>query len=144
MRDHESNTFAESTSYPSSSRAIVDPSISKNDVYMGNDGAGSIRDSSRLADLGYRPELKRDFSALETFGVAFSIMYVTHCNFHKCWGLRLFLQGCHTIHCVYHHLQSTIWRAGLHDMGMGAVVIPHHVHRACDGESRTSCPKKVK
>lgn len=46
----------------------------KSDVYMDIDGSGSIRDNSRLADLGYRPELKRDFSALETFGVAFSIM----------------------------------------------------------------------
>lgn len=34
-------------------------------------------DATRLADLGYRPELRRDFSALETFGVAFSIMSVT-------------------------------------------------------------------
>lgn len=29
-----------------------------------------------LEDLGYRPELKRNFSKMETFGVAFSIMYV--------------------------------------------------------------------
>jgi amino acid transporter len=36
-----------------------------------------MRDAARLADLGYRPELKRNFSNFETFGVAFSIMYVT-------------------------------------------------------------------
>lgn len=34
------------------------------------------RDDLGLEDLGYRPELKRNFSKLETFGVAFSIMYV--------------------------------------------------------------------
>ncbi|WRT64901.1 uncharacterized protein IL334_001840 [Kwoniella shivajii] len=34
------------------------------------------RDDARLEDLGYRPELKRAFSAWETFGVAFSIMGV--------------------------------------------------------------------
>lgn len=32
------------------------------------------RDDLGLEDLGYRPELKRNFSKLETFGVAFSIM----------------------------------------------------------------------
>ena len=81
MSEYETNAPRHSTSKPSSSRAIIpDPSISKNDVYLGNDGTGSTRDNSRLADLGYRPELKRDFSALETFGVAFSIMYVTRCN----------------------------------------------------------------
>ena len=35
-----------------------------------------IRDDARLADLGYRPELRREFGAFQTFGVAFSIMYV--------------------------------------------------------------------
>jgi hypothetical protein len=34
------------------------------------------KDDACLEDLGYRPELKRNFSKLETFGVAFSIMYV--------------------------------------------------------------------
>ncbi|WWC67793.1 uncharacterized protein I206_101706 [Kwoniella pini CBS 10737] len=34
------------------------------------------RDDARLEDLGYHPELKRAFSAWETFGVAFSIMGV--------------------------------------------------------------------
>lgn len=33
-----------------------------------------LRDDARLTDLGYRPELRRNFSSLETFGVAFSIM----------------------------------------------------------------------
>lgn len=52
-----------------------DSSAAKNHVYLGDDVApNSLRDNSRLADLGYQPELKRDFSALETFGVAFSIM----------------------------------------------------------------------
>ncbi|KAL7420678.1 polyamine transporter tpo5 [Cryptotrichosporon argae] len=37
---------------------------------------GETRDDTRLEDLGYRPELKRSFSKLETFGVAFSIMGV--------------------------------------------------------------------
>jgi len=32
------------------------------------------KDDACLEDLGYRPELKRNFSKLETFGVAFSIM----------------------------------------------------------------------
>ena len=31
-------------------------------------------DDVRLEGLGYKPELKRNFSRLETFGVAFSIM----------------------------------------------------------------------
>lgn len=39
-----------------------------------HNGTTSIHDNTRLADLGYRAELRRDFSALETFGVAFSIM----------------------------------------------------------------------
>ncbi|WWD15629.1 hypothetical protein CI109_100051 [Kwoniella shandongensis] len=34
------------------------------------------KDDARLQDLGYHPELKRAFSAWETFGVAFSIMGV--------------------------------------------------------------------
>ncbi|KLT42467.1 amino acid transporter [Cutaneotrichosporon oleaginosum] len=34
------------------------------------------RDDARLEDLGYKPELKRNFSKFETFGVAFSIMGV--------------------------------------------------------------------
>lgn len=34
------------------------------------------RDDAALEGLGYRPELKRNFSSLETFGVAFSIMGV--------------------------------------------------------------------
>jgi hypothetical protein len=81
MSEYETSAPRQSTSKPSSSRAIIpDPSISKQDVYLDNDGTGSSRDNSRLADLGYRPELKRDFSALETFGVAFSIMYVTRCG----------------------------------------------------------------
>jgi hypothetical protein len=78
MRDYETSAPGHSTSKPSSSRNVItDPSIAKNNVYPENDGTGSNRDNSRLADLGYRPELKRDFSALETFGVAFSIMCVT-------------------------------------------------------------------
>jgi hypothetical protein len=55
----------------------AEPSSSKHDDYLAQESSGSVRDNTRLADLGYRPELKRDFSALETFGVAFSIMYVT-------------------------------------------------------------------
>jgi hypothetical protein len=75
MRSYETYVTGESSLDPTSSQPIVsDPSIAKNDVYSGEEGAGSVRDNSRLADLGYRPELKRDFSALETFGVAFSIM----------------------------------------------------------------------
>jgi len=77
MSEYETSAPRQSTSKSSSSRAIIpDPSLAKNDVYLYNDGTGSSQDNSRLADLGYRPELKRDFSALETFGVAFSIMYV--------------------------------------------------------------------
>ncbi|ODQ67770.1 amino acid transporter [Nadsonia fulvescens var. elongata DSM 6958] len=33
-----------------------------------------IRDDELLADLGYKPELKRNFSTTQTFGIAFSIM----------------------------------------------------------------------
>ena len=78
MSEYETSAPRQSTSKSSSTRAIIpDPSLAKNDVYLYNDGTGSSQDNSRLADLGYRPELKRDFSALETFGVAFSIMYVT-------------------------------------------------------------------
>lgn len=51
-----------------------DPSMAKDNANMMDDGLGTVRDNTRLADLGYRPELRRDFSALETFGVAFSIM----------------------------------------------------------------------
>ncbi|RSH91639.1 GABA-specific high-affinity permease [Saitozyma podzolica] len=36
----------------------------------------ALQDDTRLETLGYRPELKRSFSRLETFGVAFSIMGV--------------------------------------------------------------------
>jgi len=71
MRDYQTSTPVESS--PATSCV---PSASKNNIYPENDGTGSIRDNSRLADLGYRPELKRNFSSLETFGVAFSIMYV--------------------------------------------------------------------
>ena len=39
-------------------------------------GPPEIQDVFRLEDLGYRQELKRSFSRLETFGVAFSIMGV--------------------------------------------------------------------
>ena len=35
---------------------------------------GELRDDARLSDLGYKPELRRNFSNFETFGVAFSIM----------------------------------------------------------------------
>lgn len=73
MRDYNSNAPAESSFSPHATTS--DASVAKNDTYSGDDdGTASIRDNSRLADLGYRPELKRDFSALETFGVAFSIM----------------------------------------------------------------------
>jgi hypothetical protein len=34
-------------------------------------GAASVKDESRLERLGYEQELKRSFSMLETFGVAF-------------------------------------------------------------------------
>ncbi|BEI97866.1 hypothetical protein CcaverHIS631_0301650 [Cutaneotrichosporon cavernicola] len=37
-------------------------------------GGTMTRDDARLEDLGYKPELKRNFSKFETFGVAFSIM----------------------------------------------------------------------
>lgn len=45
---------------------------------MTNDDCGPpvADDVHRLEDLGYRQELKRSFSRLETFGVAFSIMGV--------------------------------------------------------------------
>ena len=73
MRDGSQHTPASFDPHPTAS----DSSVAKNDANYGyaEDGTRSIRDNSQLADLGYRPELRRDFSALETFGVAFSIMY---------------------------------------------------------------------
>jgi hypothetical protein len=73
MRDYNTNAAGESST-PHATTS--DPSVAKNNAYhdMEDDGTRSIVDNTRLADLGYRPELKRDFSALETFGVAFSIM----------------------------------------------------------------------
>jgi hypothetical protein len=76
MSDYHANTPLQSTSAPSSSREVHSTPSKLRDDAVGNNRPGSIRDNLRLADLGYRPELKRDFSALETFGVAFSIMYV--------------------------------------------------------------------
>lgn len=45
----------------------VHPEMGDNDHYL-------TRDDVALEGLGYKPELKRSFSKLETFGVAFSIM----------------------------------------------------------------------
>lgn len=71
MRDGSEFQPASIDHHPTAS----DSSVAKNDAnYAEDDGTRSIRDNSQLADLGYRPELRRDFSALETFGVAFSIM----------------------------------------------------------------------
>lgn len=36
--------------------------------------ATSVTDNQLLAEIGYKPELKRQFSTLQVFGVAFSIM----------------------------------------------------------------------
>lgn len=38
------------------------------------DAAKSIDDNQLLAEIGYKPELRRQFSTIEVFGVAFSIM----------------------------------------------------------------------
>ena len=39
---------------------------------------GKVRDEDRLAQLGYKQELRRDWSMLHNFGVSFSII-VSHC-----------------------------------------------------------------
>lgn len=72
MRDESTITTATGAIPPHTSHS--DSSVAKHDAHLMDDGTASVRDNTRLADLGYRPELRRDFSALETFGVAFSIM----------------------------------------------------------------------
>lgn len=104
MREHETNATLESAPYSASSRdAVPDSSFSKDTAYLAHDGTGSVRDNSRLADLGYTPELKRDFSALETFGVAFSIMCVLSVPTTE-EREDSSSQGCDSVYCVHYHL----------------------------------------
>lgn len=56
-----------STEQPSYNTFALGPETGKGHAHLTKDDMG-------LEDLGYRPELKRNFSKLETFGVAFSIM----------------------------------------------------------------------
>lgn len=63
------------------------------------------RDDIGLEGLGYRPELKRNFSKLETFGVAFSIMYASTTYTHDLPCRTLTWQGRHPVHCIDHLVQ---------------------------------------
>lgn len=42
-------------------------------------GEGETRDEGRLADLGYKQELQREWSVIHNFGVSFSII-VSDCR----------------------------------------------------------------
>src|SRR5271156_4413096 len=48
-----------------------DPNLESNDMKLEHDLS---QDDALLASLGYKAELKREFNALEVFGLAFSIM----------------------------------------------------------------------
>lgn len=62
---------------PASKLASGDLDASKNGSTSDPEGQEWLtKDDAALEGLGYRPELKRNFSSLETFGVAFSIMGV--------------------------------------------------------------------
>ena len=43
---------------------------------MAEPTAMEVKDETRLAELGYKQELKRDWSVLHNFGVSFSIISV--------------------------------------------------------------------
>ena len=52
-----------------------EPTLAQPPTYMSNSKAEELgRDDALLASLGYKAELKREFNALEVFGLAFSIM----------------------------------------------------------------------
>lgn len=44
------------------------------------DSTNKVQDEDRLAEMGYKQELKRDWSMLHNFGVSFSII-VGHTDF---------------------------------------------------------------
>jgi hypothetical protein len=50
------------------------PSIAGPSTHTSQDEAELGKDDALLASLGYKAELKREFTALEVFGVAFSII----------------------------------------------------------------------
>ncbi len=60
-----------STTYSTFALTPDSPQSARGD---GEHHAHLTKDDMGLEDLGYRPELRRNFSKLETFGVAFSIM----------------------------------------------------------------------
>ena len=52
--------------------SVVNESLSQNN----SEGQSMSPDEALLATLGYKQEFRRDFSSLEVFGVAFSIIGV--------------------------------------------------------------------
>lgn len=90
-------------------------------------------DEGRLAELGYKQELKRDWSMLHNFGVSFSII-VCYLSF------KLSLAPILTYLPVRHHwnnhplrIRSTHWRPWRHVRGMDRRVLLHHVRRSRHG-----------
>jgi hypothetical protein len=60
-------TTSKLPNYSSNEQHRIDPEIAKIEEELDKDNA-------LLASLGYKAELKREFTALEVFGLAFSIM----------------------------------------------------------------------
>jgi hypothetical protein len=46
-----------------------------------------VQDEARLAELGYKQELRRDWTLMHNFGVSFSIIVSPAATVHLAWNL---------------------------------------------------------
>lgn len=67
-------------------------------------------DAQRLAEIGYKQDLRRDWSLLHSFGISFSII---RCAASPRLGMGAVLIGhCSKRHYRYHDVRATIWSRG--------------------------------
>jgi hypothetical protein len=45
-----------------------------------------VQDEARLAELGYKQELRRDWTLMHNFGVSFSIIVSPQATVHSAWN----------------------------------------------------------
>lgn len=130
-----------------------------------SDGAHLTRDDARLEDLGYRPELKRNFSKIETFGGECpgvvrwrtsvgtslcrdpSLEVAARPPSHPCGGpigmtqlidSRIQYHGCRPFDCQYHLLQHALRRSRGHGLGMAGRRVLHLDRRLGYGEHQVA------
>lgn len=72
LKKKSASAVAPSTSPESSDSLPQYPAQSQPGLHV--EGQGVSKDDELLMNLGYKPELKRNFSIIEVFGIAFSIM----------------------------------------------------------------------